>query len=388
MKFLCIPKFTSTTSSITITERTLGLKSKKEGCEPWTVDHRRLSVMIHTHYEPLLRFRIIIFFFLLFGLGSCTPGVSVPEEEDFAKLSDLVSQIESEIQVLSTELEQIATYNEGLLQQRDSILATSPSFKYAMDGPFSTNLPGEDPSLSTIVFLQKTADPEKAKELILLTNSMDSVFADFLNRYPKAVQIYSNSDLLASRIYPAFDAKNIVDPTVDIREFNFYYEADLAHNPTKKTIWIPDPYVDPAGKGWIFSLVHPVYDGNQLSAVLGVDLTIADAIDSYLDAVEGYFVLVNGKGDIIGGKSEAIELLGMPLLKNHVYREAIQEDNFRVADFNLSRSKNEQVRQMAQAILVAKKSHFDFVEDTRIARVLGKSFEQIDWYLLEVKLPD
>jgi hypothetical protein len=217
---------------------------------------------------------------------------------------------------------------------------------------------------------------------------MDSVFADFLARNPKAVQIYSNSDLLASRIYPAFDAKNIVDPSLDTREFNFYYEADAAHNPSKGTVWIPEPYVDPAGKGWIFSLVHPVYDGENLSSVLGVDLTIADAIDSYLDAVDGYFVLVNGKGDIIGGKSEAIELLGMPLLKNHVYRETIQMNNFRGADFNLSRSKNGEVRQMAQALLVEKKNNFDFVQDTRMARVLGKSFTSIDWYLLEIRLPD
>lgn len=307
---------------------------------------------------------------------------------DLEKLDGLIGEIESNIQGIRLDLERIADYNEGLLQNRKAILAASAPFKYTMDGPFSTNQPGEDASLSTIVIIEGTADREKALELIQLTNSMDSVFADFLARNPKAVQIYSNSDLLASRIYPAFDAKNIVDPSLDTREFNFYYEADAAHNPAKGTVWIPEPYVDPAGKGWIFSLVHPVYDGENLSLVLGVDLTIADAIDSYLDAVDGYFVLVNGKGDIIGGKSEAIELLGMPLLKNHVYRETIQMNNFRGADFNLSRSKNGEVRQMAQALLVEKKNNFDFVQDTRMARVLGKSFTSIDWYLLEIRLPD
>ena len=131
-----------------------------------------------------------------------------------------------------------------------------------------------------------------------------------------------------------------------------------------------------------------MYDGEELAAVLGVDLTIADAIESYLNSVEGYFVLVNGKGDIIGGKSEAIELLGMPLLKNHVYRESIQEDNFRVADFNLSRSKNREVRQMAQAILSEKQVYFDFIDDARMDQVLGHTFSHIDWYLLEVLLPN
>jgi hypothetical protein len=328
---------------------------------------------------------LLFFAVILFSCQSPSAGNS---DADLEKLDGLIGEIESSIKGIRGELERIADYNEALLKNRKAILAASKPFKYTMDGPFSTNQPGEDTSLSTIVIIEGTADRKKALELIQLTNSMDSVFADFLARNPKAVQIYSNSDLLASRIYPAFDAKNIVDPSLDTREFNFYYEADAAHNPAKGTVWIPEPYVDPAGKGWIFSLVHPVYDGEELSSVLGVDLTIADAIDGYLDAVEGYFVLVNGKGDIIGGKSEAIELLGMPLLKNHVYRETIQMNNFRGADFNLSRSKNGEVRKMAKAILVEKKNNFDFVQDTRMARVLGKSFASIGWYLLEIRLPD
>lgn len=327
-----------------------------------------------------------LFFVLL--LLSCKSGVQAPEKEDFSKLEVLVTQIEDQMQSLRNEMEQITDYNEFLLQKRDSILASSSDFKYTMEGAFSTNLPGQDTSLSTVIILDSSSDLKRAKQLIQLTNSIDSVFATFMHNNPKAIQIYSNSPLGASRIYPAFDAKNIVDPKLDVTQFNFFYEADLAHNPSKETVWIPEPYVDPAGKGWIFSLVHPVYDGEELSTVVGIDLSIGDAIDSYLDAVEGYFVLVNGNGDIIGGKSEAIELLGMPLLKNHVYRETIQMDNFRGADFNLSRSKNGEVRQMAKSILVDKNSYFDFVKDSRMSRILGHAFSQVDWYLLEIKLPN
>ncbi len=330
-------------------------------------------------------FLVLIFAVVMF---SCQSGISAPEKEDYSKLEGLVTQIEDQIQSLRKEMEQITDYNEFLLQKRDSILASSRDFKYTMEGAFSTNLPGQDSSLSTVVILDSSSDPKQAKQLIQLTNSMDSVFATFIHKNPKAIQIYSNSSIGASRVYPAFDAKNIVDPALDVTQFNFYYEADLAHNPSKETVWIPEPYVDPAGKGWIFSLVHPVYEGEKLSSVVGIDLSIGDAIDSYLDAVEGYFVLVNGNGDIIGGKSEAIELLGMPLLKNHVYRETIQMDNFRGADFNLSRSKNGEVRQMAQSILVDKNKYFDFVQDARMSRVLGYAFSQVDWYLLEIKLPN
>jgi len=328
----------------------------------------------------------VLFFALI--LLSCQSGASAPDQEDYNKLQVLVSQIEAQMKSLTSELEQITDYNEQLLQNRDSILGAPIPSKYTMEGAFSNNLPGQDPALSTLVILNSSTDRKKAEELLRLTHTMDSVFAGFMQKNPKAIQIYSNSSLGASRIYPAFDAKNIVDPNVVVTDFNFYYEADLKNNPSKGTVWIPEPYVDPAGKGWIFSLVRPVYAGEELSAVIGIDLSIGDAIDSYLDAVDGYFVLVNGNGDIIGGKSEAIELLGMPLLKNHVYRETIQMDNFRGADFNLSRSKNGEVRQMAQAILVDKNTHFDFVQDARMSRVLGHAFSQVDWYLLEIMLPN
>jgi hypothetical protein len=335
--------------------------------------------------------RLLPSFFLLLFLvlfGACQPKSEANRGDDFVKIEGLIDKIESNIQGIRVDLERIADYNEVLLQNREAILAAPGPFKYTMDGPFSANQVGENAFMSTIVMLNSSTDKEKALELIQLTNSMDSLFADFMQKNPNAVQIYSNAALGSSRIYPTFDAKNIVDANVDVTKFNFFYEADLAHNPSKGTVWIPEPYVDPAGKGWIFSLVHPVYEGDALSSVLGVDLTIADAIDTYLDEVDGYFVLVSGNGDIIGGKSDAIELLGMPLLKNHVYRETIQMDNFRGADFNLSRSKNAEVRQMAQAILVEKKNSFDFEQDTRMARVLGKSFASIDWYLLEIQLPD
>ena len=121
-------------------------------------------------------------FFLFFAvvLFSCQSGVSVPDKEDYNKLQGLVTQIEAQMQVLRTELEQITDYNEFLLQKRDSILASSSDFKYTMEGAFSTNLPGQDASLSTVVILDSSSDPKKAKQLIQLTNSMDSVFATFM----------------------------------------------------------------------------------------------------------------------------------------------------------------------------------------------------------------
>jgi hypothetical protein len=331
-----------------------------------------------------LNYFLITNFLIL--LSACQINGNSPEEKDFDKLIGLITKIEGHMYDLSQELKVIVAHHEMLLEKKDSILAIAGPSKYNFEGSFSSNKPGEDSTLSSIILLNSSKDLEKSKEFITLTNSLDSLFAKYLANNPEVVQIFSNSAVQASRIYPAFDAKNIVDPSIDITTFNFYYEADFAHNPRKGTVWLPDAYVDPAGKGWIFSLVHPVYDGQELVAVLGIDLPIKEAFDAFLDSEEGYFVLVNQKGDIIGGTNEALKLLGMPVLHNHVYRESIQENNFRDPDFNLFQSKNAEVRKMAKVILEDKKIHFNFEQDSQMKRVLGLSFSNVDWFLLEIQL--
>ncbi|MBC6365169.1 hypothetical protein [Algoriphagus sp. AK58] len=329
-------------------------------------------------------FRFFILSVLIFILFGCQKNREVQVEENLAKLKGIIENLETQGQQMSSDLDQVAHYYQALIEKKDSILRNPGPFKYTMDGPFSVNLPEEDSTLSSIIILNTTKDRKKAEEEVLLTNSLDSVFASFFRKNPMAVQIYSNSALQVSRVYPAYDTKNIVDPNIDVTTFNFYYEADRERNPSKGLVWIPDAYVDPAGKGWILSLVHPVYDGEELFAVLGVDFTVSDVIHNYLESVQGNFVLVNSKGDIVAGKGEAIEALSMPPLKNHVYRETIQSDNFRISDFNLFQSKSPEVRKMAQTFLLERRNQFNFKEEANLKSALCLSFQGIDWYLIEL----
>lgn len=329
-------------------------------------------------------FRIVLFASLLSFFYSCEKKKEPLAEDGLGKIQGLMAEMEKQAQEMSAELDRVAHQYEFLVQNSDSILAKSGALKYTFEGPFSTNLPDQDSSLSSIIILNTTSDRKKAEEEVRLTNSLDSLFRVFIKKNRMAVQIYSNSAMQVSRVYPAYDVKNIVDPGIDVTNFNFYYEADSAHNPSRGLVWIPDAYVDPAGKGWILSLVHPIYKGDQLFAVLGVDFTVSTLIQNYLESVEGNFILVNGKGDIVAAKGEATEFLGMPPLKNHVYRETIQADNFRISDFNLFHSKSAEVRQMAQALLFEKKNSYEFTEEANLKSAIGLSFKKIDWYLIEL----
>ncbi|MCU0400698.1 MAG: hypothetical protein MUE75_06740 [Algoriphagus sp.] len=329
-------------------------------------------------------FRIALFAVLIFTISCCERKTEPSVAEGLERIKSLMADMESQAQEMSTKLDQVAHLYENLIEKRDSILAKEASLKYTFKGPFSTNLPEQNSSLSSVIILNTTSDRKKAEQEVRLTNSLDSVFASFIQNNKMAVQIYSNSAMQVSRVYPAYDVKNIVDPDIDVTAFNFYYEGDSAHNPSRGLVWIPDPYIDPAGKGWILSLVHPIYEGDKLFAVLGVDFTVSTLIQNYLESVEGNFILVNGKGDIVAAKGEATEFLGMPPLKNHVYRETIQADNFRMSDFNLFHSKSAEVRKMAQTLLFEKKNSYEFADEANLKVALGLSFKKIDWFLIEL----
>ncbi|MBN7813586.1 hypothetical protein J0A68_21705 [Algoriphagus sp. H41] len=331
----------------------------------------------------LFRVRFFVLAMIALVMGCSAPEEEIPEE-NFQKLELLIKRMVQQGGALAEDLDTVAHYYEYLLTRKDSIREHSRPSPYRFVGGISTNLPGQDSSLSSVILLNSTPDRKKAEEQVVLTNFLDSVFAAFMRRNPMAVQIYSNSSMQVSRVYPTYDVRNIVDINLDVTAFNFYYEADFDHNPSKGLVWIPEAYVDPAGKGWILSLVHPIYDGDELFAVLGVDYTVSDIIQHYLDSVEGEFILVNSKGDIVAGKAEAIESLSMPPLKNHVYRETVHSDYFRISDFNLFSSKSREVREMAQHFLLEKKDRFEFQEEANLHWAICVPFVGVDWFLVEV----
>lgn len=328
--------------------------------------------------------KLLPFFLVVFWVSSCGFFEDDSYQKEFLVLEQIIDRLQGQGALMSQGLDSIAHFYEDQINHYDSLLANADYGKYSIEGPFSSSTPGSDSSLSSIIVLNTTADREKALQEVVATNFLDDMFIDFFRKNKLVTQIYSNSALQVSRVYPCYDHKNIVDPNLDLTQFNFYYAADEVNNPNRGLVWIPDAYVDPAGKGWIVSLVHPIYKHDSLFAVLGVDFTVDDVIYTYLQGYDAEYLLVNAKGDIVVGKSGAIEMVSMPPLKNHVYRETVKSENFRVSDFNLFQSRSREVRQMAQDFLMKKNTKFIFQEEKNLKVALCLPFTEIDWYLIQI----
>jgi signal transduction histidine kinase len=168
---------------------------------------------------------------------------------------------------------------------------------------------------------------------------LDPVLRDITDSNGLVVQAYYNTWDSYNRIYPYFDTASTYAPRLDIPSFNFYYEADAAHNPERGVVWT-DAYVDPAGQGWLTSAIAPVYKGDALEGVVGVDITLNAIVNRVLDIETpwgGQAILIDRDGTILAMPEGAEGTLGLSEVGTHTYAEAVKSNTFKSSDYAIDR---------------------------------------------------
>ena len=187
-------------------------------------------------------------------------------------------------------------------------------------------------------------------ERVLRLAQLDPLMKSLLGSNKLIASIYFNTWDSYNRIYPWFLAPAQYPHDMVIPDYNFYYLADARHNPQRKVVWT-DMYVDPAGHGWMMSALAPVYRGDFLEGVAGLDVTvdtILSEIASLQVAWNGYAMLVNANQNIMALPPQGEQDLRLSELTSHSYDEAIRKEIFKPADFNLG--KRQDTTALAQAI--------------------------------------
>lgn len=316
--------------------------------------------------------------------SACQSDPKRVHQQHFELLDTVIRQVEADLIPLETDISALATYSSFLFQKADSLVPLGDNSKLLADERgFIYNKNGSGDESTVFVSVVAKNKPLAIRE-IQTTELLDSAFIEILEKRKMVCQIYFNGASNFNRLYPPYDLLNSLDPEIDITAFNFYYLADEIRNPNRKAVWVEEVYVDPVGRGWILSLIHPVYHENELKGVLGFDITLFDLMNAFLEKSEKKLMLVDSQGTIVAGKAEAIEALSMPPLKNHAYIQTIQSDNFRKENFNLYKSKSKEVRQMASKFLLEKENYHSFELGGRLFEAYCKRMNLMDWYLFDI----
>jgi len=321
-------------------------------------------------------------FALMLTFASCNGNDHLEKEQK--SLKEKAANINSDFKKIRLEVEQLASQITRLYEKQNEILPTIDTKKYqfASNGVFTKLM---DDGGSAIFVSGFYPINETVKKAVYFTEPIDPAFKLLVKKYPEIVQVYYNDKYSLNRIYPYFDVLSQYEAKMDIPSFNFYYLADKKHNPDKKSLWVSEPYVDPAGRGWMVSAIAPVYYGDSLAGVPGIDVTINLITKRYVqDSINSMVLIIDNNGAIVAAQEETINLLSFPPLFDHKYIETIKQDTYRKTQYNLSLSKESNVRTMANEILKKKKEVVETEINGEKLTIIAAHIPELDWYLLDI----
>ena len=299
-------------------------------------------------------------------------------------LNEKASGINNDFKKIRNEVGTLADKIANLYRNQDNILPTIDPEKYEMAENGVLLKPINDGGSALFVSGYIPIN-EEIKKIAYFTEPIDSVFISMVNEYPEIVQLYYNDKYSLNRIYPYFDVLLQYEPKMDIPSFNFYYLADAKHNPEKKSLWLSEPYVDPAGRGWMVSAIAPVYFEDDLAGVAGIDVTINMIAQRYLlDDPSSLTLIIDNTGVIVTAQERAITLLSFPPLFDHKYIETIKQDTYRKEQYNISISKEANVRAFSVEILKNNKNQVPVEINHENMTVISAHIPELNWYLLEI----
>jgi signal transduction histidine kinase/CheY-like chemotaxis protein len=246
--------------------------------------------------------------------------------------------------VIQKQLESVSQLTD--LYRRQTVLALNTPFDpglaekeryaYSPEGTFYTTRDNGQGAVFYSGFVP--VGPEQRQKVWRMAQLIP-LMRDIEQIHPLVVQIYFNTFDSLNLIYPYFDVRSQYPPRMDIPAYNFYYEADAAHNPGRGVVWT-DVYVDPAGQGWMISCIAPAYRADVLEGVVGLDVTVATITDTILNLAipwNGYGILVSKTGTLLALPRAGEDDWGLKELTTHAYTDAIRQDTFKPEEFNIYR---------------------------------------------------
>ena len=326
--------------------------------------------------------RNIFLIICLMLICACGPDKEKMVQAKINSLKSITRQVSNDFLIIKNRIKALADQITVLYENQDQYDYDSHSEKYGLS-PKGVLYKLEDDGGAAVFVSGVIPVDDRIKRIVAFTSPLDETFKKIITELPSVVQVYYNDEYSYNRIYPFFEVLSQYEPGMEIPAFNFYYLADQEHNPEKKAVWVDEPYVDPAGRGWMISAIAPVYYNDRLVGVPGMDVTVNKIIDKYLDGHPSVFIL-DKTGVLVAVNHKLVHLLSLPPLENHEYLETIKSDKYRKNDYNLLKSKDRTIREMASAIITGQKGDYAFSIDEKDYRAVSVSMNELGWTLVGI----
>ncbi|WP_425912997.1 sensor histidine kinase [Pseudomonas sp. GWSMS-1] len=284
--------------------------------------------------------------------------------------------VEAQVQIFrdaaANALGNLAFQPDALERQRHALTDSGVFYSRSDDGRAASFYANSTP----------LAQQDHAKALRLA--QLDPLMRSIRAANPRVAAAYFNTWDSYNRIYPFFMTPEQYPHDMVIPDYNFYYLADAKHNPERKVAWT-EVYLDPAGMGWMISAVAPVYRGDFLEGVVGLDITVGQMLGEIDDLDvpwQGYAMLVSRDHNIMALPSAGETDFGLRELTEYSYAEAVRREVLKPEDFNLA--KRAEMQTLLQAMAAGQGNVQEVLLGGRKQLIAWSEIPQTGWQLLLV----
>lgn len=270
--------------------------------------------------------------------------------------------------------------------QRGIKIKNIPKFDTAANGMYYKF---KDNGGASVVVSKNTKVNESLKDKLIKSEIFDKSFKTIVDSNPMLIAAYFNSYDNLNRYYPfipnAFDA---FPQDIKMEKYNFYYEADLKHNPSKKVVWT-DVYLDPAGQGWMLSAIVPIYNNGFLEGVTGMDITVDTIINKFLNfkiPYKGSSFLIDKNGKIVAITKRVEKMLNLKPSSSHPYTqgEKIKETVYKKEEYNILNYKDKNIVNTIQNVIKGKSYSHDLIINDNKFLIFTEKLEKTSWYIISL----
>lgn len=316
---------------------------------------------------------------LFLTFNSCKNKKQIDIESEILSLKVTGDSIFNDFSKVKKRTEYLAEYTEelykmGFVDKPEVIEQSDYGFVYK---PF-------DDGGSAIFVSSLTTFDEEIRRVVRITQPLDSLFRDVIDSLGGLVKQVRYGDYHAfRRIYPFIDVQAQFAPDLDIRTFKFYYEADANHNPEKKSILISDPFIDPAGRGWMLTSIAPVYYNNMFQGVIGLDITVDAIKEKYIKNNSSDIMILDSSGVCIAIDEDKAGIFNIPVKQTHKYVQSISNDENIIDDLNLLKSKDKLKRNAFDSLIRRKAKSCELYLEKESYLLISYMIPEMNWFIIK-----
>ncbi len=211
---------------------------------------------------------------------------------------------------------------------------------------------------------------------------------------PDLQKIYTRSDFVDNVYlttydsivmgYPYADMHVYLKPGLDLTKVWVTYRAAAEQaNPKRKTLWV-NPYIDAVGRGYMTSIITPVYQGDFLEGTLGIDITVDLISDKFIALSKKNLMIVTSRTIPVAMNKNSLKILKIKGLERYNYLKKEAENKSISSSLMMTKSDSKDIRSIAAWMLSP--------ENEITLKVSGEEYiffkediPEIGWFLVELK---